>query len=143
MLRYKVGVDKCGGSGSHCALPDHLHPRMRPIIRPDYGHQWHEEERIDDKDLCSVIMVSGSNMGLGGAPPSTKSKIKLEPEGEATLVQDLKLAVDTAQNENLRTDARQSGEQAAALGEKAGAQMSNMIEQAGKERGARSGFSCL
>jgi len=116
---------------------------MRPIIRPDYGHQWHEEERIDDKDLCSVIMVSGSNMGLGGAPPSTKSKIKLEPEGEATLVQDLKLAVDTAQNENLRTDARQSGEQAAALGEKAGAQMSNMIEQAGKERGVRSRFSCL
>ena len=138
-----MGVDKRGGSGSHCALPDHLHPRMRPIIRPDYGNQWHEEERINNEDLCSVIMVSGSNMGLGGTPPSTKSKIKLEPEGEATLGQDLKLAVDTAQNEDLRTAVRQSCQQAAALGEQAGAQMSNMIEQAGKERGVRSRFSCL
>ena len=81
-------------------------------------------------------------MGLGG-PPSTKSKIKLEPEGEATLVQDLKLAVDTAQNEDLWTASRQSGQQAAALGEQAGAQMSNMIEQAGKERGLSSRVSCL
>jgi len=130
-----VGVDKRGGSGSHYALPDHLHPRMRPIIRPDYGNQWHEEERIDDEDLCSVMMVSGSNMGLGGAPPSTKRKMRVEPEGEATLVQDLKMEMDTTQNENLRTAGRQSGQQAAALGEQAGAQMSNMIEQAGKERG--------
>ena len=111
-----------------------LAPAMRLLIRPDYGDRCPEEERIHDEEMCGVIMVSGCNMGSGGAPPKSKTKTN-ETEGEASLGGDLKLAANAAQDDDLRAAGQQAGVDSAALAEQAGAQMSNMAEQAGKGGG--------